>query len=292
MGWWQTPTPAGNSRNTQLNSTQLNSTQLNSTQLNSTQLNSTQLNSTQLYIEPFVGAGAVLFDVMPSRAVINDTNALLITCYRVIRQDVHELIERLEAHAAAHTEDYFYTIRAEDRDESYDAQSPVAQAARLIYLNKTCFNGLYRVNRSGYFNTPYGAYRDPVICDAPVLRAVHCYLRDNDVTILHGDYTIPAREAPPGALVYFDPPYHTPNQRNFTQYAADGFTEANQVELAAVFRQLSAKGVDCLLSNSDTPLMHALYADFHIDIVRATRAINARASERGAVNEVLIRNWS
>ena len=282
MGWRQTPTAPGYSRNTQLNSTQLNSTQLNST----------QLNSTQLYIEPFVGAGAVLFDLMPARAIINDTNALLITCYRVIQHGVDELIERLEAHAAAHNEAYYYAVRAQDRAADYAHQSPVAHAARLIYLNKTCYNGLYRVNQRGFFNTPYGDYREPVICDGPVLRAVHEYLRTNDVTILQGDYAVAARRASAGALVYFDPPYHSPTQRNFTQYAADGFGEADQVALAALYRELSDAGAFCLLSNSDTPLMHTLYAGYSIDLVRASRAINARATARGPVNEVLVRNWS
>ena len=229
---------------------------------------------------------------MPQQALINDTNALLITCYRVIRQDVHELIDRLSAHAAAHSEEYYYAIRAQDRESGYANIDTVEQAARLIYLNKTCYNGLYRVNKAGYFNTPFGAYIDPVICDAPVLHAVHAYLRDNDITIVQGDYAQVAEHATAGSLVYFDPPYHSPTQRNFTQYDAGGFGEAEQIALAQLYRRLSSRAVRCLLSNANTPLMHTLYADYAIDIVTASRAINAQATARGAVTEVLVRNWS
>ncbi|MFM2308974.1 MAG: hypothetical protein RLY87_1095 [Chloroflexota bacterium] len=229
---------------------------------------------------------------MPQKAIINDMNALLITCYRVLRQDIQTLIERLNAHAAAHSEAYFYAIRARDRDAGYATADESEKAARLIYLNKTCYNGLYRVNKAGFFNTPYGKYRDPLICDTAVLHAVHAYLRDNDVTILHGDYTVAAAHATPGSLVYLDPPYHSPTQRNFTQYDAGGFDESDQKTLATLYADLSKRGVHCLLSNADTPLMHELYAEYAIDIVSAKRAINARATARGAVNEVLIRNWS
>jgi DNA adenine methylase len=205
---------------------------------------------------------------------------------------VSALIDCLLAHTAAHSEEYFYAIRARDRDAGYASCAAVEKAARLIYLNKTCYNGLYRVNKAGFFNTPYGAYRDPVICDAPVLHAVHAYLRENDVSILQGDYADAAKHATPGSLVYFDPPYHSPTQRNFTQYDADGFDESDQIALAQLYALLSERGVRCLLSNADTPLMHSLYADYAIDVVTANRAINARATARGAITEVLIRNWS
>jgi DNA adenine methylase len=244
-----------------------------------------------VYIEPFVGAGAVLFDLLPTRAIICDRNELLITTYRVIREHVDALIDQLAVHQHNHSEEYFYRVRAMDQASDYDTLDDVVKAARLLYLNRTCFNGLYRVNRSGFFNTPFGHYVNPTICDADVLRSVHTYLTHATVTIMHGSYQTAIAQAPRGSVVYFDPPYHSPNKRNFTSYAAEGFGEQDQIELAHHFAELSQRGVHCLLSNADTPLMHALYADYHIDIIPAKRAINSNAANRGAVNEVLIRNW-
>jgi DNA adenine methylase len=244
-----------------------------------------------VYIEPFVGAGALLFDLLPTHAIICDRNELLITTYRVIRDDVEALIVQLAIHQQHHSEQYFYQVRSIDQSDSYDALDDVTKAARLIYLNRTCFNGLYRVNRNGFFNTPFGHYANPTIYDAAVLRDVHTYLRHADVQILHGSYQDAIAHASPRSVVYFDPPYHSPTKRNFTSYAAEGFGERDQVELAQHFAALSRRGVHCLLSNADTPLMHELYAEYQIDIIPAKRAINSNAAARGAVNEVLIRNW-
>jgi DNA adenine methylase len=244
-----------------------------------------------VYIEPFVGAGALLFDLLPTHAIICDRNELLITTYRVIRDHVEALIDQLTVHQRNHSEAYFYQIRAMDQASDYAALDDVTKAARLLYLNRTCFNGLYRVNRSGFFNTPFGNYAKPTICDADVLRDVHTYLTHANVAIMHGSYESAIAQVPRGSLVYFDPPYHSPTKRNFTSYAAEGFGEQDQIELARHFAELSQRGVHCLLSNADTPLMHKLYADYHIDIIPAKRAINSNAAARGAVNEVLIRNW-
>jgi DNA adenine methylase len=244
-----------------------------------------------VYIEPFVGAGAVLFDLRPTHAIICDRNELLITTYRVIRDDIEGLIAQLAVHQQHHSEAYFYQVRALDQSTAYAQLDDVAKAARVIYLNRTCFNGLYRVNQRGFFNTPFGHYSNPTIYDAAVLRDVHAYLTHANVTILHGSYQTAIAQAPPNSFVYFDPPYHSPTKRNFTSYAAEGFDEHDQIELARHFAELSQRGVHCLLSNADTPLMHELYADYHIDIIPAKRAINSNAGARGAVNEVLIRNW-
>lgn len=238
-----------------------------------------------------MGAGAVLFDLIPAHAIICDRNELLITTYRVIRENVDALIEQLAVHQHNHSEAYFYRVRAMDQQSDYAALDDVIKAARLLYLNRTCFNGLYRVNRSGFFNTPFGHYANPTICDVDVLRAVHTYLTHATVNIMHGSYQTAIAQASRGSVVYFDPPYHSPTKRNFTSYAAEGFDEQDQIELARHFTELSQRGVYCLLSNADTPLMHTLYADYHIDIIPAKRAINSNAAARGAVNEVLIRNW-
>ena len=228
---------------------------------------------------------------MPERAVINDINVDLITCYRVIQSAVDELIERLHAHAAAHSKTHYYAVRARDRDSDYAHAPDTEKAARLIYLNRTCFNGLYRVNQRGHNNVPMGRYANPVICDVPVLRAVHAFLRNNDITILQGSYAAATATARAGDLVYFDPPYHSPAKRNFTAYDADGFDEAAQIALAAHFRALAARGVDCVLSNADTPFIRQVFAGYAIRTVQATRAINAIASGRAKISEVLIPSW-
>ncbi|NBU64462.1 MAG: Dam family site-specific DNA-(adenine-N6)-methyltransferase [Chloroflexia bacterium] len=244
-----------------------------------------------LYIEPFIGAGALFFDLQPANAIICDKNELLVTTYTVIRDEIDELIRLLRQHSQYHNATYYYQIRAIDQSANYAQIPAVIKAARLIYLNKTCYNGLYRVNRSGHFNVPVGNYRDPLICDEPTLRAIHHYLNQCQITILHADYHEVLTNVPPKSLVYFDPPYHSPAKQNFTSYHADGFDEADQIALAATYRTLSQQGVYCLLSNADTPLMHELYADYTITIVSANRAINSQHTGRGRVNEVLVRNW-
>lgn len=238
-----------------------------------------------------MGAGAVLCALQPAHATICDKNELLITTYQVIRDDVEGLIVRLNEHAQQHNAAYYTHIRALDRHSAYQHMTAVDKAARLIYLNRTCYNGLYRVNSRGYFNVPIGRYLNPLICDSTTLRAMHTYLHQADVTIMSGDYRAALSDIPVGSLVYFDPPYHSPAKQNFTSYHADGFDEADQIALADTFRMLTRQGVYCMLSNADTPLMHELYHAYTIDVVTATRAINAQHTARGHVNEVLIRNW-
>ncbi len=249
--------------------------------------------SFDLYIEPFVGAGAVLFDLQPEKAVINDANRQLIMTYEVIRDDVETLIEALKEHAAKNTKEYYYTVREMDRDPAvFGGLSKTEKAARLIYLNKTCFNGLYRVNSQGLFNVPYGRYKNPAICEEETLRGIHAYFRRNDVTILNGDFEDAARLATPDSFVYFDPPYHSADNSNFTGYQADGFPEAEQIRLRDVMKELTGQGVRCLLSNSDTGFIRKIYQDpaFRVETVTASRTINSNTAGRGKVNEVLIRS--
>jgi DNA adenine methylase len=186
---------------------------------------------------------------------------------------------------------YYQYIRNLDRQPAYATHADVDKAARMIYLNKTCFNGLYRVNSRGYFNVPMGRYINPMICDSDTLHAVHTYLTTAQLSILHGDYRHAVADAPAGSLVYFDPPYHSPDKQNFTSYHADGFDEADQITLADTFRDLSARGVYCVLSNADTALIRELYSGYTVHTVAATRAINSNHTARGAINEVLIHNW-
>ena len=243
------------------------------------------------YYEPFVGAGAVLFALAPQRAVINDFNRQLMLTYRAVRDHVEDVIALLEQHRDAHCRDYFYQVRGADRTEAFARWGEAEQAARLIYLNKTCFNGLYRVNAQGLFNVPFGRYKRPAICEAEALRAVSAYLRGNAVTLMCGDFAAAVAGAQPGDFVYFDPPYHSADNTNFTGYQAGGFGEAEQRRLRDVFAGLARRGVLCMLSNSDTALIRELYTGYNLEVIPARRAINARPTGRGAVNEVLVRSW-
>jgi DNA adenine methylase len=233
------------------------------------------------YHEPFVGGGAVFFALGPRRATLSDINADLVTAYTAIRDNVEKVIRELAAHQA--TEERFYEVRAWDSC----SLSPVESAARTIYLNRTCFNGLYRVNRRGRFNVPFGRYANPRICNPENLRTVSEALRG--VKILHETVFSLSRRVRRGDLVYFDPPYDplTPTA-SFTAYAKDGFGREEQRALARLFAELADRGVSVVLSNSDTPFVRKLYRGFKIETVFARRAINSRADRRGPVTEVLI----
>jgi DNA adenine methylase len=250
--------------------------------------------SRHTYHEPFLGAGAVFFDLMPRRAVINDSNAELIPAYRIIRDSVEELIGILKVHAKNHGEKYYYEIRNMDRDgENFGKLNDVQRAARLIYLNKTCYNGLYRVNSRGEFNVPMGRYRNPAICEAGLLRSISAYLKENDIVIMNDDFETALSAADSGSFVYLDPPYQRISSTSFTSYQAGGFDEGEQKRLRDLFVRLSARGVKCLESNSDTSLISRLYEGHVLHIIpdSAERRINSSASGRGAVQEVLIRNY-
>lgn len=243
------------------------------------------------YFEPFVGAGAVLFALTPQNAVVNDYNTQLILTYRAVRDDVDGLIARLEEHRARHSREYYYEVRARDRDPAFLESSDTEKAARLIYLNKTCFNGLYRVNSQGLFNVPCGSYKHPSVCEEPVIRAVSGYLNGSGVRLLSGDFAGAVTGADEHAFVYFDPPYHSADNTNFTGYQAPGFNEDEQRRLRDVFAALTEKGARCMLSNSDTPFIRALYKGYRVETIQARRTINSDTAKRGAVNEVLVRNW-
>ncbi len=237
------------------------------------------------YFEPFVGAGAVFFHLNPEEAHLSDVNFELVNAYQVIRDHVDALIATLSDYQ--HDKDFYYALRAQDPE----TLSPVERAARIIYLNKTCFNGLYRVNRRGQFNVPFGDYKNPRILDEAGLRAAHAALQN--VSVTHQGFDAVLAEAKSGDFVYFDPPYHPLSPTaSFTSYAADDFGPEDQIRLAAVFRRLDAKGVKLMLSNSDTPFIRDLYEGFHIQQVWAPRAINRDASKRKGVHEVVVTNYA
>ena len=248
------------------------------------------------YYEPFIGAGALFFDRQPRRAVINDNNTELMLTYTVIRDHVDDLIRTLNTHRELNSEEYYYQVREQDRNSVvFAGLTDIQKAARLIYLNKTCYNGLYRVNSQGMFNVPYGRYTNPAICDEPVLRAIHRYLSHENVEIdiSHDDFAIAVESADKGSFIYFDPPYHSPDNTNFTGYQAGGFDENEQKRLHKVFCERTDAGAKCLLSSSDTEFIRELYnaERFKVISVKAKRAINSDSTGRGEVDEVLIKNW-
>jgi DNA adenine methylase len=239
------------------------------------------------YFEPFVGGGALLFSRRPRNATISDANHELINCYLVIRDDVQGLIRSLRQHKNEET--HFYEVRAKD----IGSMTPVQRASRFIYLNKTCFNGLYRENKSGQFNAPFGRYENPRIVDEENLLAVSEYLRTSDVEIFGGDYRAALNSASAGDFVYLDPPYAPMTKTaRFAHYVKGGFGLDDQAELAKVFANLTTRGVKAMLSNSNTPIVHDLYKGFNIQTIHATRAINCKGGKRGKdANEVLITNY-
>lgn len=246
------------------------------------------------YYEPFVGAGALLFEVQPQKAVINDFNVQLMLTYSVIKEEVEELIALLKRYREKNNEAYYYEIRNMDRDSvRFNTLTNTEKAARLIFLNKTCFNGLYRVNSRGLFNVPYGKYKNPGICEEPVLRQIHAYLNTNDIKIINSDFEQAVEGAHEHSFIYFDPPYHSPDKTNFTGYQAGGFGEEDQKRLRDVMVRMTERGVKCLASNADTAYIRELYNDtlFEIISVEAKRTINADSAGRGTVSEVLIKNW-
>lgn len=244
------------------------------------------------YYEPFFGGGAFLFDLMPKNAVINDQNSELINVYRIIKESPKELIELLTQHKENNSKEYYLDLRAADRDGRIDAMNDVEKAARIMYMLKVDFNGLYRVNSKGQFNVPYGRYKNPSIVDAENIMNVSSYFNSNNITILEGDFATAVESAQNNDLVYFDPPYIPLNvTSNFTAYTADGFDDKDQIRLRDIFFDLANKGVNVMLSNSDTELTRELYKDAVIHEVMVGRAINSDATKRGKISELIITSY-
>ncbi|WP_024567410.1 DNA adenine methylase [Elizabethkingia anophelis] len=242
------------------------------------------------YIEPFIGGGAVLFNLQPKNAIINDYNEELINVYQVIKNNLDELITDLKKHK--NEADYFYSIRSLDRNGEFKKLTAVQRASRIIFLNKTCFNGLYRVNNAGEFNSPFGRYKNPNIVNEPTLKAVNKFLNSNNIDIKSGDYSDVLKQADKKCFVYLDPPYHPISESsNFTGYVQGGWNMYDQIDLKTACDELNKKGVKFLLSNSSADFIKDLYKDYKITIVKANRAINSNGADRGEVDEVLIRNY-
>lgn len=240
------------------------------------------------YFEPFIGGGALFFELQPEQAYISDMNEELINLYSVVRDNVYELIKDLSKHEVS--KEYFLEIRNIDRTEQYTELSDVERASRFIYLNRTCFNGMYRVNSQGQFNVPFGHYKNPRIIDENNLLNCSELLKKTEIKC--ADFSEILTKVKKGDLVYFDPPYVPLNETSsFTSYTKDGFDINMQFKLRDVCDELDSMGVKFLLSNSDTKLVNELYENYNIKKVFASRQINANADGRGKITEVLVRNY-
>ncbi len=238
------------------------------------------------YFEPFIGGAAVFFHLQFPQATLSDQNQALMEVYQMVQQDVMGVIEALQGHR--NEADYYYKMRAKDPA----LLTPVMRAARLIYLNKTCYNGLYRENQKGIFNVPFGRYVNPKICDEPRLRHASAALQG--VTLQAADFEQVVATAVPNDFIYFDPPYVPLNQTsNFTSYHSAGFGYDDQVRLAETIHRLTARGVKVMLSNSSAPLVYELYgrSSYRLIEIQARRNINSKANGRGPVKELLILNY-
>lgn len=254
-------------------------------------INSLLPKSIKSYCEPFVGGGALLFDLQPKKAIVNDINSDLILVYKVIKDNVDELILLLEKYP--NEEEFYYKLRNVDRtQDKYASLSDVEKAARVLYLNKTCYNGLYRVNNAGEFNSPFGKYKNPNIVNAPVLRAVSSYFNASDITFCSDDFSVVLNNIAKGTFVYLDPPYDpVSDTSSFTGYSRGGFSRGQQIQLRECCDVLDERGIKFMLSNSATDFIKEQYANYHIKTVQAKRAINSVADKRGDVDEVIITNY-
>lgn len=245
------------------------------------------------YYEPFIGGGALLFELAPKKAVINDSNAELMNVYQVLCDDskFKKMCRVLNNYEANHSEEFFYEIRNKDKNKNtFNRLSDYTRAARTIYLNKACFNGLYRVNSKNEFNVPFGKKSKVNTYDGNNLITVSNYLTMNDIKILNKDFEEAVSYAKKGDFVYFDPPYDSDNNI-FTSYTEEGFGKNEQRRLAKVFKELDQKGVYVMLSNHNTTLINELYKDYHIHVIEAKRNINSNGKKRGKVEEVIITNF-
>jgi len=243
------------------------------------------------YFEPFVGGGTVAFFLLKThpeikKIYLSDINEELVIAYNIVKDNIDELIELLKEHKKSHSKEFYYQIRTEDIKKLNNIQI----AARFIYLNRTCFNGLYRVNSKGQFNVPIGSYKNPNICNEEDLREISKLLEKDDIKV--SQFYDSVKNAKKGDFVYFDPPYYPLKLgKSFTTYTKDNFLEKEQEKLAEVFKELDKKGCKVMLSNSDTEFIKNLYQGYKINFVKATRMINCDATKRGEINEVVITNY-
>lgn len=245
------------------------------------------------YFEPFVGGGALFFylknlNILNSKKIyLNDKNVELINAYKQIKINPNKLLEELEILKNNHSKEYFYKIRNLDRDFDFYSLSEVFRAARFIYLNKTCFNGLCRYNAKGNFNTPMGSYKNPKIYDKDLIFSVYEVLKN--VSITNKDFEVVSLKAKKGDFIYFDPPYYPINKTSSFVSYTDNFSANEQIRLYKLFKMLDCEGIKVLQSNSNTDFIKELYKDFEIIEVISKRAINCKGDKRGKITELIIR---
>lgn len=245
------------------------------------------------YYEPFIGGGALLFELSPKKAVINDSNKELMNVYQVLCDEnkFKKMCNILNHYETEHNEEFYYEIRNKDRNKnSFSRLSDYKKAARTIYLNKACFNGLYRVNSKNEFNVPFGKKEKVNTYDGGNLITVSNYLTMNDIKIMNVDFEAAVKDAKKGDFVYFDPPYDS-DTHTFNSYTEEGFNKEQQRRLARVFKELDQKGVYVMLSNHNTILVNELYKGYHFHTIEAKRNINANGKKRGKIEELIITNY-
>lgn len=245
------------------------------------------------YYEPFLGGGALFFELSPKKAVINDYNEELVNVYECIKDSkkLEAMCKELNYHESKHSEEYYYEIRNLDRDKNkYSEIVDYKKAARTIYLNKACFNGLYRVNSKNEFNVPFGKKVRVNIYEKENLITICDYFNDSDIKILSKDFEDVLKDASKGDFIYLDPPYDS-DTKTFNSYTELGFDKQDQIRLARVFKELDSKQCFVMLSNHNTSLINELYKDYNIYVIKAKRNINSNGKKRGAVEEVIITNY-
>lgn len=250
-------------------------------------------NDFNTYYEPFVGGGAMLFELSPKRAVINDYNTELINVYKCIKDEnkFPSMCNELNKHETRHSEEYYYQIRDLDKDKKkFNKLVDYKRAARTIYLNKACFNGLYRVNSKNEFNVPSGKKIKVNTYDGINLGIIYSFLNINDIKILSTDFEEAVKDAKNGDFIYFDPPYDS-DTSTFNSYTENGFGKEEQKRLSEVFKDLDKRGCYVMLSNYNTSLIKELYKDYNFNYVETQRNIGAKAKDRGIVEEVVITNF-
>ena len=245
------------------------------------------------YYEPFIGGGALLFELAPKNAVINDSNEELMNVYKCLcdEEKFKKMCSLLNHYEREHSEDFYYEIRNKDKNKNtYNRLSDYTKAARTIYLNKACFNGLYRVNKKNEFNVPFGKKTKVNTYEGSNLITVSNYLTMNNIKILSVDFEEAVKNVKEKDFVYFDPPYDSETS-TFNSYTEEGFNRDEQIRLAKVFKELDRKGAFVMLSNHNTSLINDLYKEYNIHLIEAKRNINSNGKKRGKVEEVIITNY-
>lgn len=255
-------------------------------------INEDALDGVKFY-EPFIGGGSLFFHLQHGDSVINDFNDEIVNCYKVIKTAPKKLIQQLKVHQENHCKEYFYQIRSMDRTGEIENMTNVEKAARTIYLNRTCYNGLYRVNLAGQFNTPMGKYANPLICDEENILEISRFLKKNKITIRCCDFAEAVKDAKAGDWVYFDPPYDYEDS-GFVGYVKEGFSHADLERLKDTCDDLISRGCQVLVSNNDTKFVRKTFSSdkyeiiYETKVIKANRNINSKGSKRKKVDEVLI----